>query len=171
MAWFDSFLYLVIISILAFPIGRIIPKHWIKYDRFPFAAYNWEDNGRIYHKIGIRKWMNRVPDMSRIMKKYMKRKELPRGFGGDDLRYLLDETCIAELIHGLLCAAGLHCMEYWPGPGGMIFALLYFVGNLLFVFIQRHNRPRLVRVYERTCKDAYCREAEEHGIQCRQKET
>ena len=153
MAWFDSFLYLVFISIVAFPIGRMIPKHWIKYDCFPFAAFEWEDDGRIYHKIGIRKWMNRVPDMSRIMKKHMKRKELPRGFGGDDLRYLLDETCIAELIHSLLCVAGLHCIDFWPEVGGIIFAVLYFIGNMLFIFIQRYNRPRLVRVYERTGKE------------------
>lgn len=153
MAWFDSFLYLVFISIVAFPIGRMIPKQWIKYDCFPFAAYEWEDDGRIYNKIGIRKWMNKVPDMSRIMKKYMKRKELPRGFGGEDIRYLLDETCIAELIHSLLCINGLHCMDYWPGMGGTVFAVLYLVGNLLFVFIQRYNRPKLVRVYEQICRE------------------
>ena len=82
MEWFHSFLYLVFISIIAFPIGRMIPKHWIKYNCFPFTAYEWEDDGRIYNKIGIRKWMNKVPDMSRIMKKFMKRKELPKGFGG-----------------------------------------------------------------------------------------
>ena len=115
--------------------------------------------------------MNKVPDMSRIMKKFMKRKELPKGFGGEEVRYLLDETCIAELIHSLLCVAGLHCTDYWPGAGGVIFALLYFVGNLLFVFIQRHNRPRLVRVYERIRKDAYCRRIKENGIQYCKKET
>ena len=164
MEWFHSFLYLAFISIIAFPVGRMIPKHWIKYNCFPFASYEWEDDGRIYNKIGIRKWMNKVPDMSRIMKRFMKRKELPKGFGSDDLRYLLDETCIAELIHSLLCAAGLYCMDFWPGAGGMIFAFLYFVGNLLFVFIQRHNRPRLVRVYERNCKIAYCRTIKEKGI-------
>ncbi|MBQ8642820.1 MAG: hypothetical protein IJ480_11460 [Clostridia bacterium] len=153
MAWLDSFLYLVFISIIAFPIGRMIPKHWIKYNRFPFTAYEWEDDGRIYNKIGIRKWMNKVPDMSRIMKKCMKRKELPSDFTDNDLRYLLDETCIAELIHGLLCAAGLHCMDYWPGTGGAIFSILYIAGNLLFVLIQRHNRPKLVRVYERMCRE------------------
>ena len=153
MEWFHSFLYLAFISIIAFPVGRMIPKHWIKYNCFPFTAYEWEDDGRIYNKIGIRKWMNKVPDMSRIMKKFMKRKELPKGFGSEDIRYLLDETCIAELIHSLLCVAGLHCMDYWPGVGGVIFALLYLVGNLLFVFIQRHNRPRLARVYERNCKE------------------
>lgn len=149
MAWIDSFLYLVFISVIAFPIGRVIPKQWIHYDSFPFAAYTWEDEGKIYNKIGIRRWMSKVPDMSRIMKKQMKRKELPKGFGDKDVRYLLDETCIAECIHSLLCIAGLHCMDYWPGAGGVVFATLYFVGNLLFVCIQRHNRPRLARVYKR----------------------
>ncbi len=151
MAWFDSFLYLAFISLIAFPLGRMIPKRWIHYDRFPFAAYAWENEGKIYNRIGIRHWMNKVPDMSRIMKKYMKRKELPKGFGGEDVRYLLDETCIAEIVHSLLCVVGLRCMDYWPGTGGVTFAVLYTAGNLLFVCIQRHNRPRLVRVYERIC--------------------
>ena len=153
MEWFDSFLYLVCISIIAFPVGRLFPKKWFRYDRFPYTAYPWEDDGRIYYKIGIRKWMNKVPDMSRIMKNCMKRKELKSGFDGDDVRYLLDESCIAEVVHILLGIFGLQCIEYWPCSGGVIFAVLYLIGNLLFVCIQRHNRPRLARLYERINKE------------------
>ncbi|MBR3999546.1 MAG: glycosyl-4,4'-diaponeurosporenoate acyltransferase [Clostridia bacterium] len=162
MAWVDSLLYLVFISLIAFPIGRLIPKRWIHYDRFPFTTYDWENEGKIYNRIGIRYWMNKVPDMSRIMKKQMKRKELPRDFSDEDVRYLLDETCIAEFIHSLLCVAGLRCMHLWPGTGGLVFAVLYIMGNLLFVCIQRYNRPRLVRVYERVreTKNLYLNEKE-----------
>ena len=53
---------------------------------------------------------------------------------------------MAECIHLLLPLAGLYCLRLWPGAGGVIVALLYFLGNLPFVLIQRYNRPRLQRL-------------------------
>ena len=41
-------------------------------DCFPFRAYELEDDGRVYNQIGIRKWMNNVPDMSRPGRDYLK---------------------------------------------------------------------------------------------------
>ena len=149
MEWFHSFLYLVFISIIAFPIGRMIPKHWIKYDCFPFTAYEWEDDGRIYNKIGIRKWMNKVPDMSRIFPKMMPPKRMVDTSTGA-LRRMIQETCTAELIHGLLCLTGFYCIALWPGNGGIILSVLNVVlFNLPFMLIQRYNRPRLLRLYLR----------------------
>ncbi len=154
MEWFASFLYLCGISLVAFPIGRMLPKSWMRYDAFPFRAFSWENDGKCYHAIGIRRWMNQVPDMSRVMTKWMRRKELQKGCTEEDLRWLLEETCVAEAVHFLLCVAGMHCMELWPGLGGVVFWVLYVVVfNLPFICIQRYNRPRLARVYERTRQD------------------
>ena len=52
----------------------------------------------------------------------------------------------AECIHLLLPLAGLYCLRLWPGAGGIVVTLLYFLGNLPFVLIQRYNRPRLQRL-------------------------
>ena len=37
-----------------------------------------------------------------------------------------------------------------PGAWGVLFYAAYFLlGNLPFILIQRYNRPRLVRIYEK----------------------
>jgi len=154
MDWFHSFFYLVCISILAFPIGRMIPKHWLRWDRKPYLPFAWEEEGKIYLRFGIRKWMHKLPDMSKIMTKYMKRKELPALYTEDDVRYLLEETCIAEFVHTMLCLFGTYCIRLWNDIGGAAFCNLYiFVFNLPYIMIQRYNRPRLVRLYKRLQKE------------------
>lgn len=152
MDWFHSFFYLCGISIVAFPIGRMLPKRWFRYDAFPFRAFDWEKNGKCYHALSVRQWMHQVPDMSRIVTgcMHLKRKELPKNYTEEDVRWLLDETCVAETVHFLLCVAGMHCMELWQGVGGVIFWVLYVVlCNLPYMVIQRYNRPKLARLYER----------------------
>jgi glycosyl-4,4'-diaponeurosporenoate acyltransferase len=67
-----------------------------------------------------------------------------------ELERMLQETCVAEWIHVLLGLLGFGCLWLWPGWGGMMAALVYFVGNLPFVLVQRYNRPRLRRLLERT---------------------
>lgn len=150
MGWFDSFLYLCLISILAFPLGRMIPKEWLHFDGIPFRSWRWELEGKFYTHLGIRKWQNKLPDMSKVMKGVMKRKELPENCSCEDVRYLLDETCVAEVVHSLLCIFGAHCMDLWQGSGGIIFYMLYVIFfNLPYILIQRYNRPRLYKLYLR----------------------
>ena len=145
----QSVLYLISIGILSFFAGRLLPKQWFCYRRTPFTPFRWEKEGKVYERIGIRFWMNRLPDMSKIAKRSMRRKALPAEFGEEDLRYLLDESCMAEVIHVLLMVAGLGTVLLWTGVGGVVLACLYALGNLPFVLIQRYNRPRLARLYDR----------------------
>lgn len=148
MGWFNSFLYLCFISILAFPLGRMIPKKMVHHDRFPYRPFKWEKNGKVYSRLEIRRWMNKLPDMSRIFPSAMKRRELQKDFTADDVSELIDETCVAEFVHTALCILGLFCMKLWPGIGGIVFYILYVtVFQLPYIWIQRYNRPSLVRVY------------------------
>ena len=92
-----------------------------------------------------------APHMSRLFKKLMPEKKLTQKTA-QDLPLMIQETCVAELTHGLLCFAGLALLKIWRGPGGVILTVIYIVfGNLPFLLIQRYNRPRLVRLYERMC--------------------
>ena len=65
------------------------------------------------------------------------------------------ETCEAEVTHLLLCVTGLYCLWLWPGAGGVVvYAIYALFGNVPFILIQRYNRPRLVRLYSRSVKNA-----------------
>jgi len=153
--------YIALIGLFSFWLGRILPKAWFGYDKVPFASWNFERQGRIYEKVGIRHWQNKLPDMSRILPGVMPAKKISKNYNRE-LPGMIQETCIAEMTHWLLCVAGLQCLHIWPGVGGITIVLLNILGNLPFILIQRYNRPRLVRLWKRSCK-AY-EAAEENSL-------
>ena len=152
MSFLKCMLYLAALGVLSFLVGRLIPQEWIHADRFPFRCCDWEENGTVYNAFSIRKWQNKVPDMSKLFPRLMQEKKMTRNFR-EDLPVMIRETCIAEIIHWALCLASLWCLWLWPGFGGFCVAFLYSVGNLPFIMIQRYNRPRLVGLQARiACK-------------------
>ncbi len=144
------FRYLLCISIAAFFIGRMMPKSF-RTDMFPFRSFRWERDGRIYHAIGIKLWQNLVPDMSRILPHLIPQKRLDDNYA-EHLPRMIQETCVAEVTHVLLAFFGFHCVMIWPGRGGITLAILYAVGNLPYILIQRYNRPRLIKLWQRLKK-------------------
>lgn len=139
-------IYLAAIGLVSFLIGRILPKSWFRFDAALFRPFSFEKNGKIYVKLGVKKWKERVPDMSRIVPFIMPSKKLPKTVDCAQLSLMLQETCIAEWIHAALCIAGAGCIFLWKGVGGWIIFILNIIGNLPFIIIQRYNRPKLVRL-------------------------
>ena len=74
----------------------------------------------------------------------------------ENLPLLIQETCIAEFIHSAEGIAGFYCVSIWPGIGGFVLGMLFMLGNLPFICIQRYNRPRMLKIWKR-----YCTEIEE----------
>lgn len=143
--------YLAGLGILSFVLGRLVPKAWFDYTRFPYRVFAFERDGKVYDALGIARWQSRVPDMSKIFPKLMPPKRLSSRPDEQTLLIMIRETCAAEATHALLIAAGLGLLAIWPGVGGVLCYLVYAIfGNLVFLIIQRYNRPRLVRLYERT---------------------
>lgn len=138
--------YLALIGVLAFFAGRIVPKRWFRADLFPYRSYSFEEEGRLYNKLKIRYWQNKVPDMSKILPRLIPAKSLSGAYE-ERLPRMLQETCVAEMTHILLCFAGLYCLRLWPGAGGAAIALInVLILNLPFILIQRYNRPRLMKL-------------------------
>ena len=129
-------LYLAAIGAGSFILGRVLPKRLFHWERFPFRPFGWEKNGSVYNKLGIRRWKEKVPDMSAILPKLMPSKKLP--------------TCVAEWIHGLLCVLGFGCVLIWDGLWGWAVSVIYALGNMPDILIQRYNRPKLVRILQIT---------------------
>ena len=132
-----------------FLIGQLLPRSLYRPDAFPYRLWKWEDNGKIYTKIGVHLWKDHVPDMSRIIPGMVKKKaNMART--PESMRILILETCGAELIHDLLIIfISPLVFAAIRGPLGVLAAAIYALGNLLFVIIQRYNRPRLVEIYKR----------------------
>lgn len=142
-------LYLAGIGILSFAVGRLLPKKWFNPRAFPYRAFPFEKEGLLYRRLYIHKWQNRIPDMSRILPGVMPRKAIVGKPDAGKLDVMLRETCVAECIHAVLCFCGFFCLHLWLGAGGIVVSVLYFLGNLPFILVQRYNRPRLLRLYLR----------------------
>ena len=153
MRVFYCLCYAAGLGVVSFVLGRLVPKEWFDYTRFPYRSFAFEKGGKIYEAIGIAKWQSRVPDMSRLFPKLMPAKKIPARPDEQTLLVMIRETCVAELIHWLLFFAGLAIPAIWPGVWGAVVCVFYCIfGNLIFILIQRYNRPRLVRLYARRNK-------------------
>lgn len=142
--------YLAALGILSFVLGRLVPKAWFDYRRAPYRTAAWEKDGRIYETLlHVSAWQTRVPDMSRIFPGLMPAKKMVR-LDTQSLLTMIRETCVAEAVHWILAILGAGVLVLWPTSWGVLLYLLYAIfGNLIFIIIQRYNRPRLVRLYER----------------------
>ncbi len=146
-------LYLIVTGFAAFLIGRILPKHWFHGDAFPYRDYPFEQKGNLYRKLYIQKWHTRVPDMSRLFRRWMPPKRLPANPTSAQIELMVQETCVAEFTHLALLAVGLPVLWLWPGPGGIaLYAVDALLGNGIFILIQRFNRPKLMHLCERLKK-------------------
>ena len=152
MDFLYCFIYLAIIGTITFFVGRILPKSWFNYDCFPYKCFEWEDGGKIYDKIKIKKWQNKLPDMSKIFKKLMPAKKIV-SIKHERIELMIKETCIAEVAHLALMIMGFGCASIWEGKGGVVISIVYFIVNIPFVLIQRYNRPRLRRILRQPQED------------------
>ncbi|MBN3553199.1 glycosyl-4,4'-diaponeurosporenoate acyltransferase [Fictibacillus nanhaiensis] len=143
----------VVINILAWLIFHLFVAyiiHQIPFSNFTKESrwdspFGWENGGACYEKIGIRKWKTIVPDGGDFYKGGFAKKTLE----GDSLEYLarfLAETRRAELTHWLSMPPALLFFLWNPVWIGNIMILYAVLFNLPFIFIQRYNRFRLIRI-------------------------
>ena len=55
-----------IIGILAHILGEKLPRAKFDPEKFPYAPYAWEKYGKVYEKLGIAKWKDKMPDKSKF---------------------------------------------------------------------------------------------------------
>ena len=146
--FFHFLLLLAIIGPIFFVIGELLPRKNFDYTAFPYRPFGWEKNGEIYRRIHIHKWKDRVPDMSKHVKT-MFAKEIVSPRDPEYTRRLILETCVAELTHYMLIFISPIFTQHLTGIYGYIGMIVYALGNLPFILIQRYNRPRLVRLMEK----------------------
>ncbi len=148
MGFLYAVLYIAALGILSHFLGQALPRARFDAERFPYRAAQWEKGGRLYEKLGIKRWKDRLPDMSRIMPDMVKKKMSAAREQGMDM--LIKETCVAECVHWALIVLSLGIFLLWRSPWAIVFWLVYNIfGNLPFIIIQRYNRPRLVMLEQR----------------------
>ncbi len=141
------------VGIFANLVGESFPRAWFRPDHFLFRARKWERNGKIYEKIGVHRWKDSLPDMSKVRKKKMVPKHFDTYPTADRVHVLAVETCRAEIVHSVLSLLSVGLIFLWENKlAGVIVTLIYVLCNLPFIIIQRYNRPALLALEERLRK-------------------
>lgn len=146
--FFQCALYVFVTGTFMRYIGNHYDRSWFHWDKFPYRPFSWEKSGKLYRKLRVQKWKDRVPDASKRHKD-MYEKKVNIQPDTENLRRLVQETCVAEFVHYQLIFLCQPVLKLWPGVGGRVVFALCIVGNLVFAVIQRYNRPRLLRVLQR----------------------
>jgi glycosyl-4,4'-diaponeurosporenoate acyltransferase len=104
-----------------------------------------ERDGRIYERLRIRRWKDRLPELGDAFPGGVSKRVL-RSRTSADLRRLAAETRRAELVHWAIPAI-VPVFVVWNPPALTAAMVAYaVVANLPCLVVQRYNRGRLLRV-------------------------
>lgn len=143
-----SAVYVAITGFIFYMIGEVLPRKWFSEDKFPYSDYKWEKKGKVYDSIKIKKWKNKVIDMSKIFASKIP-KSVMLNVTPVQLQALIKETCVAEFIHYVLCLTSAGVCMFFEDEKWLIVWALCILGNIPFILIQRYNRPHLKSIRNR----------------------
>lgn len=145
-AFMELVVYVCISGVISNVVGYLVPRNNINADSFPYKSFSWEHNGEVYDRINVRKWKNKVPDLSRYVN-FLYKKHLESRPTSEQLDRLIRESCVAEFVHIMLIVATPLCYLSIDSGYSLLFSVLYALGNLPYIIIQRYNRPTFKRIY------------------------
>ena len=155
MDWLYSAIIILGSGLLVFILGRVFPRKWINPYSFLFKSWKWENEGKVYEKIAIKKWKTKWPDFSnivtKIFPKVMPKKRLDMS-ASQKLPVLIKESCVAETTHAICFFLGFIPLAIWPGVASAVLGVLWALTHIPPIIIQRYNRPRFKQTIARVSK-------------------
>lgn len=140
-----SCVFVCFTGILINPIMLLVPRCFNP-AAFPFKPFAFEKQGRLYEKLGIKKWKSHLPDMSCYLK-CLAPKNLKAGISPAHIKTLIQESCVAGLAHSILAITSHAILLWWKDKWAYLFLAAYnLLFNLPYIMIQRYNRPRFLRM-------------------------
>jgi len=129
------------------PLDRLQRDNWLLRPR------RIEAGGRLYERIGIKRWKDALPEAGAVFAGGLPKRALPSVADGGLQRFAA-ETRRGELCHWLAMAGG-PLFVLWNPP--LVAAVMIAYGVLVnapFIAIQRYNRARVSRCLARRRRSA-----------------
>lgn len=145
MKFLSCVLYIAILGIAAHFFGEALPRDMFDPEKFPFRQFSWEKSGKVYRVLRVKQWKDKMPDASRFYRD-MVPKRVVNEMSFETVHVLLIETCVAEFTHLALCVCSIGVCLIWEGRVGVFLWILCIIGNVIFIIIQRYNRPHLMKL-------------------------
>lgn len=133
-----------------------LPQHRLERDPLLLKQRSWERGGKVYDRLNIRQWKERVPEAGAFFAGGVSKRAIPDR-STQALEAFAVETRRAEIGHWLAAIAGPLFILWNTLPVTAVMVLYGIVVNLPFIIIQRYNRFRINRILERRTKRAASR--------------
>ncbi|MEO7429293.1 MAG: hypothetical protein ABIY48_07905 [Acidimicrobiales bacterium] len=128
-----------------------LPVTRLQHDGWLLRARSAEDDGRLYERLHIRHWKDRLPEAGALFAGGVTKRHLP-GRDRVGLERFVAETRRAERGHWLAMAGGPIAV-LWNPPIGAVLMVGYGVAvNAPFIVVQRYNRLRVARLLRRSAE-------------------
>lgn len=137
---FTAFYHLAV-RLLIGGIMQAVFKNKMDYRKRWFQPKGFE--AELYKKLGVKKWKNKMPTYN------------PETFSLEkhSAEEILGVTCQSEIVHEINVIASFVPLLFSPAVGDfpvfLITSLLAAAFDMIFVIMQRYNRPRLLRLAKR----------------------
>ncbi len=134
-------------------IAHLLPDRALRWARWWYHPRAFEQSGRLYRRLfRIHRWKHLVPEAGNFYRGGFTKRALDRSDPAYAERFVL-ETYRAEFSHWLTIALAF-TFQLW-NDWYVTVLMLFYAGavNLPCIIIQRYNRPRLLRLYERLSRE------------------
>lgn len=123
-----------------------VPLRRLDHDTGLTRLRRFEREGRLYERMGIRRWKDRTPELGGLFAGGVSK----RSSGGRSrLQRYAAETRRAEYTHWLVMAFGPVFVLWNPWYLAIVMVVYGVVANLPCLVIQRYNRARIDRIADR----------------------
>jgi glycosyl-4,4'-diaponeurosporenoate acyltransferase len=125
-----------------------LPAERLGHDNGLTRLRPWERGGRVYERLGIRRWKDRLPELGAAFRGGVSKRRLGSTSGAGLERFAV-ETRRAELVHWAIPAV-TPVFVLW-NPPWLVGAMVAYavVANVPCLLVQRYNRGRLLGIVER----------------------
>ncbi len=125
---------------------HLLPDRWFERDTWLTRPRAFEAGGRLFERVHIRRWKDRLPDAGAVFAPGASKRALVGRSPAALARFAL-ETRRAEYVH--VAIAGLAPLFWLWNPVGLTAAMCAYalVANVPCIAIQRYNRARLARAW------------------------
>ncbi len=125
-----------------------LPLRRLDHDSPLTRLRTWERGGRVYERLGIRRWKDRLPEFGAVFRGGSSKRSLPSRDTPHLTRFAA-ETRRAEIVHWAIPLV-TPLFALW-NPAWLVGAMAAYavVANAPCLIVQRYNRGRLLRVLTR----------------------
>ena len=139
-------------SILFNFLDKFFPKKWYSENNKIFNERKFER--KFYEKIGLKRWKNNVPQFLKIDDINKTKEKVDKEY----LEHFISETRRGEFMHFIDILFAYIAAIFLPWRFFLRYTLpilvVWTIFNLISIWIQRYNRPRLKKALERVEREA-----------------